>query len=262
MATFGENDVLTVVSTLRRFGLSMLDGEHYLFPAHWPESRKRPPSTPEQALQEGVPYLRFSNSFVKQWRGAQWLKQSRPNNPGFNRILETTEPPASYAMLVQAKETRRLVDVPSGYVPLTQGPQGFHYQIVPDRDLNGAGLLYFANYPTFLDIAERQILSTGAELTLDDSLLDRRTLVHRRSAYMSNATANDVLQIKLEAWIENPFLAGHLDPATAPIRLFLNYEMRRQSDQRLMLVSAARKVVVGQTLGATKLLDSMRARVE
>src|SRR3989304_8830780 len=40
MATYGENDRLTVVSTLRRFGLSMLDGEHYLFPARWLESQK------------------------------------------------------------------------------------------------------------------------------------------------------------------------------------------------------------------------------
>ena len=194
MATYGENDHLTVVSTLRRFGLSMLDGEHYLFPAHWPESRKHPPSTPEQALQEGVPYLRFSNSFVKQWRGAEWLKQSRPKNPGFNRIRELAEPPDSSAVLVQAKEKKRLLDVPTTYVPLTLGPLEFDYRIVPDRDLNGAGLLYFANYPTFLDIAERKVLSSGRELSLGDALLDRRTLVHRKSAYLSNATSTDVLR--------------------------------------------------------------------
>ena len=262
MATYGENDRFTVVSTLRRFGLSMLDGEHYLFPAQWPESRKQPPASPERALAEGVPYIRFSNSFLKQWRGAEWLKQSRPVNPGFIRIREMGEAPDSYAAIKRAKENRSLVDVPDGYVPLTPGELEFDYRIVPDRDLNGAGLLYFANYPTFLDIAERKLLSAGGELALDEVLLDRRTLVHRKSAYLSNAAANDVLTIKLQAWIENPFLVGHVDPTMAPIRLVLHHEMHRQSDGRLMLVSAARKTVMGKTLGETKLLDRLQARVE
>jgi len=240
----------------------MLDGEHYLFPAHWPESRKHPPASAEQALREDVPYLRFSNSFVKQWRGADWLKRSRPNNPGFHRIREMAEVPDSYSALVQAKEKRTLFEVPDGYVPLTPAPLEFDYKIIPDRDLNGAGLLYFANYPTFLDIAERKLLSATGGLALDDSLLDRRTLVHRKSVYLSNASANDVLKIKLHAWIENPLLGGHVDPEMAPIQLLLNYEMQRQSDDRLMMVSTAKKIVMGQTLGETKLLDGLRARVD
>jgi hypothetical protein len=32
---------------------------------------------------------------------------------------------------------------------------------VPDRDLNGAGLVYFANYPMFLDICERDVLASA-----------------------------------------------------------------------------------------------------
>jgi len=114
----------------------------------------------------------------------------------------------------------------------------------------------------FLDIAERHLLSGGGESALDESLLDRRTLVHRKSAYLNNATANDVLKINLWAWIENPFLTGHVDPEMAPIRLFLKYEMHRQSDERLMMVSAANKVIVGQTLGDTKLLDRLRDRTD
>ena len=78
----------------------------------------------------------------------------------------------------------------------------------------------------------------------------------------TNFLTSPVLQIKLQAWIENLFLAGHVDPAMAPIRLLLHYEMSRQSDERLMLVSTARKVVVGQTLDETNLLDRLQARVD
>jgi probable biosynthetic protein (TIGR04098 family) len=172
------------------------------------------------------------------------------------------EAPDSYAVLMQAKEKRILFEVPEEYVPLTPGAMEFDYKIIPDRDLNGAGLLYFANYPMFLDIAERKLLSVAGDLAIDESLLDRRTLVHRKSSYLSNATAKDVLRIKIQAWIENPFLVGHVDPETAPIRLLLNYEMHRRSDDRLMLVSSAKKIVMGQTLGEANLLDRLQARVD
>jgi acyl carrier protein len=258
MASYCENDRLTVVSTLRRFGLSMLDGEHYLFPAHWPSERKVPFGTPEQALQAGVPFIRLSNSFVKQWRGAEWLKRSRPVNSGFTHIRGMAEAPTSYAAAMQAKEERTFCTPPSGYVPITPSEVEIEYEIIPDRDLNGAGLLYFANYPMFLDIAERGLLQRAGEFTLDDDMINRRTLVHRKSAYLSNATADDRLKIKLRAWIENPFLIGHGDPKTAPIRLLFNYEMYRESDQRLMMISTSRKVIFGHALGETGLMGVLK----
>ena len=96
MATYGENDHLTVVSTLRRFGLSMLDGEHYLFPAHWPESRKhpRPPqnrryrkaSVPTffEQLRQAVAWRRVAETVSPQEPGLQ--SNSRAGGaPGFLR---------------------------------------------------------------------------------------------------------------------------------------------------------------------------------
>jgi probable biosynthetic protein (TIGR04098 family) len=260
MATYGENDRFTIASTLRRYGLSMLDGEHFLFPSHWPESRKIPLESKDEAMRQGVPYVRFSNSFVRQWKGAEWLKRSRPANPGFTRIREMTDPPDSYEFLMGVKEGEPVMDVPEGYVPLTPEPVEFEYKLIPDRDLNGAGLVYFANYPTFLDIAEREVLSNAGELALDDSLLDLRTLVYRKSAYLSNATCKDSLRIRVAAWIENPFLSGRKGADMMPIRLFLTHEMRRSSDDRLMQLSAATKVITGRTLGDTDLPDLLKDR--
>lgn len=258
MAMYGENDRLTIVSTLRRFGVSFLDGEHFLFPAHWPADRKTAFATREQALRSEVPVIRMSNSFVKQWRGAEWLKRSRPVNPGFTRIPEMTEPPDSYAAVMQAKDELTFFKPAKEHIPITDSTLQSEYQIVPDRDLNGAGLLYFANYPIFLDIAERTLLRQTGALALEDDILDRRTLIHRRSAYLSNATSDDKLSMKVRAWIENPFTAQHPDPAAAPIRLLLNYEMYRASDERLMMISSARKIVFGRTFGDTKLLEPLR----
>ncbi|NND03760.1 MAG: hypothetical protein HKN91_13335, partial [Acidimicrobiia bacterium] len=137
--------------------------------------------------------------------------------------------------------------------PLTAGPVDVEYAIVPDRDLNGAGLLYFANYPMILDIAERQVLA-GAGLESD--LIDLRTLVHRKAAYLSNASADERIKVTVEAWIHNPSLSGE-DPEISPIRLLLNYKMERGSDSRLMLISSAKKVVLGRTVEETAVFDGL-----
>ena len=259
MAGYGENDVLSVAGTLQRFGRSMLDGTYFLFPGEWPTYRKIPYERLDQALQDGVGYVRLSNIFVKQWRGAGWLKQSRPAHPGFDRIAELESTPDSHELITQTQERGSFLDVPGGYVPLTSGPREVLYDIVPDRDLNGAGLLYFANYPVFLDVAERQVLGDCGALSLSDDLLDRRTLQHRCIGYYSNAMANDRLRIGVQAWLENPLLNGASDPQTAPVRLLLNYRMQRESDARLMLISSAKKVITGNTMGDSGLLDALGA---
>lgn len=253
MATHRENDRFTVVSSLRRYGRSMLDGEHYLFPSDAADDQKRPPISPEDGLKAGIPFVRLSNSFVKQWQGAGWLKKSRPAAPGFDRVPESAEPPDTHAESNRAKEAGFLFDVPDGYVPLMEQPVDVEYEIVPDRDLNGAGLLYFANYPMILEIAERKVLSG---LGMEDELIDLRTLVHRKAAYFSNATQDERLKVSITAFISDPAHTGE-DPEIAPIRLLLNYQMERGSDERLMLVSSAKKVVMGRTMADTTLLDSV-----
>ena len=50
--------------------------------------------------------------------------------------------------------------------------------------------------------------------------------------------------VDVEPWIENPWAAGHREPEAAPVRLFFNYQMYRQSDSRLMMVATAEKLLV------------------
>lgn len=241
LAGYGENDRVKAVSDLRRFGASMLDGTFHLLPADAPETGTLPPATSE------APTVRLSNIFVMQFSGAEWLKKSRPANPGFDRIPELAQAPDSYVSVKQAEKDGRFGAPPAGYVRMTDAPVSVEYRLVPDRDLNGAGLVYFANYPVFLDIAERSVLEAAA-LPLPSALIDRRTLVRRRSAYLNNASARDLLRIEVEPWLENPFLSDSVAPELAPIRLWLNFKMYRQSDGRLMMVSTAEKTVFSRAI--------------
>ena len=245
-ATFQENDLLAATCTVQRFGSSMLDGLAYLCPPHVATDVAQLPE-PSAWVASGYPVARLSNIFVKQFGGAEWLKKSRPANPGFEKLPEVQVPPESSSLVKTAQNEGTFERPPASYVPLTDGAR-VDYDLVPDRDLNGAGLVYFANYPVFVDICERQVLKQG-RFALTDSQIDCRSLVRRRSAYLNNASASDRLTLEYAIWIENPILAGHPEPMAAPVKLLVNTRMRRQSDGREMLVSTARKILTRTTFG-------------
>jgi probable biosynthetic protein (TIGR04098 family) len=248
MACYGENDRLKAVSAIARFGTSMLDGVSFLMPPDHPEGASPPFPDVASARAAGVPAVRLSNIFVKQFAGAEWLKKSRPVADGFTRIPLADAAPDSYAIVKQAERDGFLARPDGTWLPMTDGPVTCEHHLVPDRDLNGARLVYFANYPVFLDICERQALAS-ARLALSQELLDRRTLVHRRSAYLNNASFRDSLFVEVEAWVQNPWTALIGTPAEAPARLLLNFRMFRRSDRRLMMVSTAEKILFGVPCG-------------
>ena len=96
------------------------------------------------------------------------------------------------------------------------------YPIDVDRDTNGAGLVYFANYVAFMDTAERLALDGGAP---------ERSLRHRRIAYYGNADVNDTLTIAVTV----------LRSAAQPRALGFRYVIRRQEDGEIICLSEAIK---------------------
>ena len=257
MAAIALDDRVTVVGDLGRFGTSMLDGTFYLVSSDGPSP---PPPWPSlgSAREADVPTVRLANIFVRQFDGAQWLKRERPAGPGFARIPELPSAPDCHASVRAAAKDGCFARPPRHYVSMAPSPRRVLHRLVPDRDVNGVGLVYFAHYPVFLDIAEREALGAAA-LPLTDDLIDRRTLVRRRSAYLNNASARDTLVIDVESWIECPLGIGGLVPLDTPIRLWLNFRMYRRSDERLMMVSTAEKIIPGHALEALPFFSSLKA---
>lgn len=260
MAAFGENDRFHVVSTLTRYGTSMLDGVSYLIPTSGrgatsgehvnPSSLIRDPpfASVAAAVAAGVPAIRLSNIFVRQFGGAEWLKKGRPADSRFARIPAVSDPPDSYLLVKQAEQDGRFERCGPPWASMTDGPVARDYQLVPDRDLNGAGLVYFANYPMFLDICERDVLRS-ARLRLGDDVLDRRTLVRRRSAYLNNASARDTLRIEIEPWVLAPSASMNSDAGTVDLLIHVNSRMSRRSDERVMMVATAVKLIRSVPIG-------------
>src|SRR5262245_9660701 len=242
MSSFGENDRFRAVSTLARYGTSMLDGISYLMPGDYQLGENPPFRSLPEAVAGGIPAVRLSNVFVRQFAGADWLKKGRPAHPGFVRIPAMAHEPDCYTIVKRAEKNKQFTRPGPTWMAMTDGPVRREYRIVPDRDLNGAGLVYFANYPMFLDICERDVLLT-AGLPLPEALVDRRTLVHRRSAYLNNASSRETLIVEVEPWLELTALPGESSSDLRSVSVHVNCRMYRQSDGRMMMVSAAQKVI-------------------
>ena len=192
MAHFGENDRFHVIDSVRRFGSSMLDGVSYLIPSDRSEAMAEPIDSFDQAAALRVPVVRMANIFVMKFNGAEWLKKGRPQDRLISGVRELADPPDCYSIAKRA-EADGCIDTPDLEVdvqPLQQNEVEYRYAVQPDRDVNGVGLLYFANYLLFLDLAERTALQR-AEDWWPDEAINGRTLVNRKLVYLNNASWRD-----------------------------------------------------------------------
>jgi probable biosynthetic protein (TIGR04098 family) len=224
LSGFGPDDDLEVVSTLGRYGHTMLDGTHFLYPA----------DTLPQTLDESLPPapgVRLSNVLVGVGAGADDLEITTPANARVEDIPALQREPDSYRIIKEARHRGFFFAPPENATRLWEGTRTTVYPINPDRDLNGVGLLYFCNYVAFMDLAERSALEE--EKCFSAEALDGRTTVRRRIGYYGNAQPHDIVEIEVEAF----HLAGEVE------RLLFHYRVRRRSDARLIAVSSAEKLL-------------------
>ncbi len=224
LATFGENSTVHFVTDLSHYSKVYLDGRHSL--VNYPDS-----------------WIRSSNVFIYQERGPSKLSVTVPVNMDFSEIPELPEQPDSLNLCRQAKARGSFIDPQPGEIELYAGEREFVYQIDADRDLNGAGLVYFANFISFLDLAERRLLSE-----LDDPmpprLLDRRSTYFRRIGYFGNAQSTDRLHILLKTRIR---VQGDVQ-LSGSFEMVFDYRVLRSSDRKTIVVSSARKVISTENL--------------
>ena len=154
----------------------------------------------------------------------------------FEKIPALEEPPDSLNLCRGARAGGAFWEAEPDDRPLYEGTREFVYRIDMDRDLNGAGLIYFANFLSFLDLAEREILSALPDPP-PGGLLDARSPYRRRSGYFGNAQATDRLHIAVAPRVR--VLAG--SDGTRLLDLACDFTVRRSSDEKLIMISSCRK---------------------
>lgn len=225
LGVFGPDDELEIVSTLERFGRSMLDGRHFLYRAG-----TLPAALPETL--PAAPCVRLSNVLVREGRGMDDLRITVPANARIDDIPVSPTEPESYGLIKAARTSGRFRESPDGATPLWDGARTIRYPIDPDRDINGVGLVYFANYVAIMDLAERRALVESGGHTPE--ALDGRRTRWRRIGFYGNALRHDALQVEVEAFAV---------PSPAAPVLLLHHRIRREGDGRLIAVSTAEKAL-------------------
>jgi probable biosynthetic protein (TIGR04098 family) len=208
LSAYDENHLLRFSRNLSHYGRVYLDGAY--------------------SLVDGGPFtMRCTNVFIYQLAGPQQLKMAQPENCDFDAITELESQPESLDFCRAAKEAGTFRPLDDGGIDL--GRMDVQYQLDPDRDANGAGLIYFANFVCFLDFAERTILNHHRA---PQTFIDARSTFWRRMGYFGNAPVTDRLNITIRAKVYS-----QADRAV----LGFDYRIRRESDGKLILVSSSRK---------------------
>lgn len=218
IAAHGENDVVEYSTDVTHYGKVYLDGHYRLVsdPALW---------------------IRASNVFIYQERGPSKLSMSVPDNMSFEHIPELEAQPDSLMLCRQARPKGAFLAPEPDDVDVYEGEREYVYQLDEDRDMNGAGLVYFANFVAFLERAERGVLG-DLRHPIPGEALDARSTYRRRIGYYGNSQANDRLHI----FVKTRMRAVTTSSGQRLLDLGFDYRMRRESDDKEVLISSSRKV--------------------
>jgi probable biosynthetic protein (TIGR04098 family) len=175
-------------------------------------------------------FIRFGNVFITPVKGNSVLQVAPPTSGDFSRIPPLSNADNPYHMTKAASDGRGLGLLDDSWEPVLSHQHTYTLDV--DRDTNGAGLVYFANYVSFMATAERLALSR-MEKSADDAAMRQRSLRHRRVAYYGNVNAADTIDIRVTA----------LRNRTKAEWIGLQYLIQRQQDQQTICLSEAIKFV-------------------
>lgn len=191
------------------------------------------PATPSGEVIARHPYIRFANIFITPEAGNSKLKVAAPVGAGFSSIAPLPIDENPYPLCKTARETGSLGLITAEWTALDVAPDyEVVYAIDHERDTNGAGLVYFANYISYMNSAEREALQRNSQRRFADDEIGGRTLRRRRVAYYGNVSTTDRIRTRVR-------LFQGADPRIIGSQL----EIRREEDDQLICFSEAIKLL-------------------
>jgi probable biosynthetic protein (TIGR04098 family) len=226
LETFRLDDVVRFYIALRSFKNIAIEGRVVF---HRPEMLADEELV-QRALdprhdETGLPFIRFANIFITPEKGNSVLRVAPPAGADFHGVPPLPNEENPYHLTKAAAETGALGLIDEGWTEA--GAYEHRYAIDVDRDTNGAGLVYFANYVAFMDSAERLALEANGIPAPE------RSLRHRRIGYYGNADVRDTVIVQVKVFRDD----------ARPDRLGFRYKLLRQEDGQSICLSEAIKAI-------------------
>lgn len=189
----------------------------------------------------------MTNAFIARGGGGNLkLKVFEPAAAADAEIEELGEPPAGIRDQARVQSTGR-VDPVDGWdrgvvlEPVSREP--IWYPILPESDLNGASLVYFARYESMMNYGERIFLCERLAQPISSELVSFLSTEHRRVYFFANANPVDRVLVRVEARLLPPgtFHARQIPRYRVPLQMVFRTDLYRGSDNVLMASSLVRK---------------------
>lgn len=212
LSTFQIDDAVRFLVGLRAFKNLAIDGR-ILFD----EARRLPPTA--RPLAPGRhPFIRLASIFTERQSGNRRLRVAPPADADFSGLPPLADRDNAFHLTRAAEASGDLGLIGEAWTRRSDRPAETRHIVDPDRDTNGAGLLYFANYAVVINIAEREALNGIG-----------RDLRKRRLAYYGNAEPNEALRITADVFAR-PDQSG---------AVAVRCRVRRDADDQLICLSEA-----------------------
>jgi probable biosynthetic protein (TIGR04098 family) len=188
----------------------------------------------------------MTNAFIVRAGGNVKLKVFKPEGADDARIPELAQPPYGISESGRVQASGQIEPLGSDDAqPLAWlGREPVVYTIVPESDLNGAGLVYFARYEAMMNYGERRFLCERLEWPFSSELVSYLSTEHRKAFFFANASPTDQVEVRISAGVLRPgaFPAPPDSlPYRVPLKFLFRIDLHRGSDKALMASSLVRK---------------------
>jgi probable biosynthetic protein (TIGR04098 family) len=247
--SLGEGTTVYVRNRVNVFAQRFMEGLFVFSNEEIPESVLEKIQGRDDLRSLGLPWAYMTNAFIARMGGNTKLKVFKPSGIEDLAVSELKETPAGILDQRRAQASGEIEgfggeDPAHVLVPTTRDP--IRYRVMPESDLNGAGLLYFARYPAIMNYGERIFLSERLDVPLSSALASCLSCEHRRIYYFANASENDEVELRVQASVSRPEGSGrHVLPTghRRALEMLFRVDMHRGSDKALMASSLVKKTV-------------------
>ncbi len=244
---FGEGARVSVRNRVELYAQRFAEGLFVLSDEEVPDDLLETIKTRDELRSLTLPWVSMTNAFIAPLGENNRLKVFKPAGIEGIDLPELAEPPAGI-------ESQRRVQATGRIEPLGEWPgavdlrprrrERIRYQILPESDLNGAGLVYFARFVAMMNYGERIFLSEHLERPLSSQLNACLSTDHRRLYFFANANPTESVEIDVSARLLPPGSGSAGDaarPYRTPFRLEFRTDLYRGGDKVLMASTLVRK---------------------
>jgi probable biosynthetic protein (TIGR04098 family) len=248
--TFREGSTLHVKNAVRFFGKRFAEGFFVL--------SERPIAADgllsETSARAAGPCAYMTNAFVERDGSNERLRLREVAGDPSSAVPMCSDVPGGLEEHRTVQRTGKIQPLYShAGVDVHELPPGrIRYRIIPESDLNGAGLLYFARYHAIMNYAEREYLQ-ALEVPAPSSLVTCLCAEHRKSFFYANADAGQWVDVRVACeLIADSVSATGRETHRYPAFTF-HFDMYRESDGVLMARSIVEKSLRVPRMGGSSL---------